>query len=79
MAQIASLGKNGKWESADHDLFLRSWTQVQDREPRDLGAGLTDSTEAIEITPSQRALILRKTKVAIAGKSVEDLEVHLDW
>ena len=50
-----------------------------DREPLDSSANLVGGADAIEITASQRALMLRKTRAAIAGKSLSDLEAHLGW
>jgi hypothetical protein len=77
--QITSIGRYGKWDSRDHDVFLKIWNQVIEKEHQTFQEDLTDKKESIQLPASQKATILKKMNALIVGKQKGELDDHLNW
>ena len=77
--QITAIGRYGKWDNRDHDVFLKVWNQVIDKDHQNFNDDLTDQKDSIQLSPPQRSMILRKLSVCALGKQQDEMEEHLNW
>lgn len=85
--QLASIGKLGGWDSRDHDVFLKVWTNVMDSTN---GKVLDDSILELDehdeeqllasmLTNSQKNLITKKCGISIPNYNHDEILDHLRW
>lgn len=77
--KITAIGRYGKWDSRDHDVFLKVWSQVIDKEHQNFDEDMTDKKDSVQLSPSQRSMILRKINICALGKPQVEMEEHLNW
>eukprot|EP01041_Mallomonas_annulata_P001081 gene1083-2111_t len=82
----ASGGRCGGWDSRDHDVFLRAWTQTVDRDLETSlsasGASSSDHTDLdldMFLPVATRSLLLRRLVPMLPGTDEEDINGHINW
>jgi hypothetical protein len=77
--QLAGLGgRYGGWESRDHDAFLRAWVQSVPQ-PSQPSQGQGAAAVTCAPTATQRRLLIKRLLAAVALKTEEELEAHVEW
>ena len=83
--QLAVLGgRCGKWDSRDHDVFIRIWTQtistpIHDPEDREGIESEYNAESIIILSAHQRSLFMKKIIPVLPGKNEDEVHVHIEW
>ena len=85
------MGKNGGWDSRDHDSFMKVWNQVIDSNgKKDFETFLKEKIEPTNVeefevlinsslTTLQNNHLIKKLVINIACVSTDDIELHINW
>jgi hypothetical protein len=85
------MGKNGGWDSRDHDSFMKVWNQIMDSNgKKDFETFLKDKIEPTNVeefealinsslTTVQKNHLIKKLTINIACFSTDEIELHINW
>eukprot|EP00602_Paraphysomonas_sp_CaronLab_P005426 CAMPEP_0185022180 /NCGR_PEP_ID=MMETSP1103-20130426/4905_1 /TAXON_ID=36769 /ORGANISM="Paraphysomonas bandaiensis, Strain Caron Lab Isolate" /LENGTH=381 /DNA_ID=CAMNT_0027554143 /DNA_START=295 /DNA_END=1437 /DNA_ORIENTATION=+ len=71
--KLAELGirHHRGWDSRDHDVFLRNWTQIV--------AKNIDESPKVELSERQEIELERRLAASLSCKSADDIREHIQW
>jgi hypothetical protein len=72
--ELASLGRYGRWDVRDHDVFLRTWNSFFGNFDVIRTADLVFSVSSV-----QRRQLLRRLEQDVFAKSMDEIEEHVAW